>query len=94
MLLSTELRLPILKTSRNNGVLQVTPFIDLGTGWNNGENDPNPNTLVGAGLGLLWQQGNFAARIDYGIPLVSIDTDKSTLQDNGIYFSLRYNPSF
>lgn len=94
VLLSTELRLPILKTSRNNGVLQVTPFIDLGTGWNHGENDPNPNTLVGAGLGLLWQQGNFAARIDYGIPLVSIDTDKSTLQDNGIYFSIRYSPSF
>lgn len=94
VLFSTELRLPILKTTRNNGVLQVTPFIDVGTGWNNGENDPNPNTLVGAGLGLLWQQGNFAARIDYGIPLVSIDTDKPTLQDNGVYFSIRYSPSF
>ena len=94
MLFSTELRLPILKASRTDGVLQLTPFIDIGTGWNNAGDSLNPNTLVGAGLGLLWQQGNFAARIDYGIPLVSIDTDKSTLQDNGIYFSLRYNPSF
>ena len=92
-LFSTELRLPILKTSRNNGVLQVTPFLDVGTGWNNGD-DPNPNTLVGTGLGLLWQQGNFAARIDYGIPLVSIDSDTSTLQDDGVYFSIGYSPSF
>lgn len=94
VLFSAELRLPIFKATRSNGVLQLTPFIDIGTGWNNGANNPNPNTLVGAGLGLLWQQGNFAARIDYGIPLVSIDSDKPTLQDNGIYFSLRYNPSF
>lgn len=94
VLFSAELRLPILKATRSNGVLQLTPFIDIGTGWNNGANNPNPNTLVGAGLGLLWQQGNFAARIDYGIPLVSIDSDKPTLQDNGIYFSVRYNPSF
>lgn len=94
MLFSTELRLPILKASRSNGVLQLTPFIDLGIGWNNDANNPNPNTLASAGLGLLWQQGNFAARIDYGIPLVSIDSDKPTLQDNGIYFSVRYNPSF
>lgn len=77
-------------------MLQLTPFIDIGIGWNNGanNNNPDPNTLIGAGLGLLWQQGDFAARIDYGIPLVSIDTDKPTLQDKGIYFSVRYSPSF
>lgn len=94
VLFSTELRLPILKASRTDGLLQLTPFIDVGTGWNDGGDSLNPNTLVGAGLGLLWQQGNFSARIDYGIPLVSIDTDKPTLQDQGIYFSIRYSPSF
>lgn len=94
VLFSTELRLPILKAPRIGGVLQLTPFIDIGTGWNNGTNNPNPNTLVGPGLGLLWQQGDFSARIDYGIPVVSIDYDKETLQDRGLYFSIRYNPSF
>jgi hemolysin activation/secretion protein len=90
---STEFRLPILKAN-GNGVLQVTPFIDIGTGWNNGKSNLIQNTLVGAGLGLLWQQENLSARIDYGIPLISVDTEKPTLQDNGIYFSIIYSPSF
>ena len=93
ILFSTEFRLPILKANRN-GVLQIAPFIDIGTGWNNGKSNLVQNTLVGAGLGLLWQQGNLSARIDYGLPLVSIDADKRTLQDNGIYFSIIYSPSF
>ncbi|MBW4527398.1 MAG: ShlB/FhaC/HecB family hemolysin secretion/activation protein [Phormidium tanganyikae FI6-MK23] len=92
-LFSTEVRLPILRSGR--AILQVTPFIDLGTGWNrNGEN-PEKNTLVGAGLGLLWRQGDdFSARIDFGFPLVSVGGEKRTLQENGIYFSVRYSPSF
>ncbi|MBD2603804.1 ShlB/FhaC/HecB family hemolysin secretion/activation protein [Scytonema hofmannii FACHB-248] len=93
ILFSTEFRLPILKAN-GNGVLQVAPFIDIGTGWNNGKSNLVQNTLIGAGLGLLWQQENLSARIDYGLPLISIDADKRTLQDNGIYFSIRYSPSF
>jgi hemolysin activation/secretion protein len=71
----------------------LTPFMDIGVAWNNGENNSDSNTLIGTGLGLLWQQGDFSAQIDYGIPLISVDTEKRTLQDNGIYFSIRYNPS-
>jgi hemolysin activation/secretion protein len=96
LLFSTELRLPIVRTSNGNSVLQLTPFIDLGVGWNRGGNNaPNPNTLIGTGIGLLWRVGdNFSARLDWGIPLVSIDSEKRSLQENGIYFSMRYNPSF
>lgn len=94
-LFSTELRLPILRTGGGTGLLQLTPFIDVGTGWNRGGNSPNPNTLVGTGIGLLWRQGdNFSARLDWGIPLVSVDSEKRSLQENGIYFSIRYSPSF
>lgn len=92
-LFSTELRLPIFRP--RNGLVQLTPFIDLGTGWNRSGDNPEKNTLVGAGLGLLWRQGeNFSARIDFGFPLVSIENEKRTLQENGIYFSIRYSPSF
>ena len=93
LLFSTEFRIPILKAKRG-GLLQLTPFIDIGTGWNNGESNLSEDTLIGTGLGLLWQQGSLSARIDYGIPLISVDTDKRTLQDNGIYFSIGYSPSF
>lgn len=92
-LFSTELRLPIFRP--RNGLVQLTPFVDLGTGWNRSGDNPEKNTLFGAGLGLLWRQGeNFSARIDFGFPLVSIDNEKRTLQENGIYFSIRYSPSF
>ncbi|MBE9215539.1 ShlB/FhaC/HecB family hemolysin secretion/activation protein [Plectonema cf. radiosum LEGE 06105] len=93
VLFSTEFRIPILK-AKGGGLLQLTPFIDIGTGWNNGESNLSEDTLIGTGLGLLWQQGSLSARIDYGIPLISVDTDQRTLQDNGIYFSIGYSPSF
>jgi len=48
---------------------------------------------VGIGLGLLWQMGdNFSARIDYGIPLIDVDSGDRTLPEKGVYFSLRYSP--
>ncbi len=74
------------------GSLQVTPFIDFGTAWNIDRVDPDPNTLVGIGLGLLWQQSDYLrARLDWGIPLVDIDSRDRTWQENGVYFQLEYN---
>jgi hemolysin activation/secretion protein len=93
-LLSTEVRIPILRLGRRNrGVVQIVPFIDFGTAWNNKGDDPEPNQLVGTGLGLLWRQGNnFTARLDWGIPLVDVDSNKRTWQENGLYFSVVYTP--
>jgi hemolysin activation/secretion protein len=92
-LASVEARLPIVRVSEVEGVLQVVPFVDFGVGWNNGDfPDPDPNALVGIGLGLQWQMGdNFSARFDWGIPLVDVDIDKRTWNDNGLYFSLDFN---
>jgi hemolysin activation/secretion protein len=92
-LLSTEIRLPILQIPKLQGLLQIAPFIDLGTGWNNGGSNPNPNTLLSTGMGLIWRQSNkFNARLDWGIPLTSNNAKKETWQENGLYFSITYNP--
>lgn len=101
-LLSTEIWYPIWENAPNffdnktKGVVQIIPFIDFGIGWNAGEiPNPNPNTLVGTGLGLQWQMGdNFSARIDWGIPLVDVDVEKRDLNSNGIYFNINVNASF
>ncbi|MBD1846952.1 ShlB/FhaC/HecB family hemolysin secretion/activation protein [Cyanobacteria bacterium FACHB-63] len=95
-LFSTELRLPILRTASKTGILQLTPFVDVGVGWNrDGNSNPSSNTLAGIGLGLLWRQGDdFSVRLNWGIPIVSLDSEKRTLQENGVYFSIRYSPSF
>lgn len=93
-LLSAEVRLPIARVPEWQGLLQLSPFMDVGLGWNSGDtSDPDPNALLGVGLGLLWNQGdNVSARLDWGIPLVSIDSSGNSLQENGFYFSLVYSP--
>ncbi|AFY45261.1 ShlB/FhaC/HecB family hemolysin secretion/activation protein [Nostoc sp. PCC 7107] len=93
ILFSSEFRFPIVRANKIQGVLQLAPFIDVGKGWNTKGSNPSSSTLVGAGLGLLWKQGNnFSARLDWGIPLISVEGDKETLQENGLYFSMQYSP--
>ena len=92
---SVELRQPIARVSQWNGLLQVTPFVDVGTAWNNSSSRDknNTNTLASVGLGLRWSQdNNFTAGIEWGIPLVSVDTQRNTWQENGLYFFVQYNP--
>lgn len=93
LLASAEFRLPILRAPKIRGLLQLAPFVDFGTGWNNSGINPDPRTLVGTGVGLLWRQGDrLTVRLDWGIPLVSVDSQKNTWQENGFYFSINYTP--
>ena len=39
-----------------------------------------------------WAILAFTARLDYGIPLISVSSTDRTWQENGIYFSVFYNP--
>jgi hemolysin activation/secretion protein len=95
---SAEVRLPIFTPPESKQIFQVVPFLDFGWGWNQPNNpsfNPSPNTIASTGLGLRYQGGdNFTARLDYGIPLTSIDLIKRTGQERGFYFSLNYNRSF
>lgn len=91
VLASAELRLPVLRPG--DGVVYALPFVDAGAvGNSSGRHRPDPNALVGVGLGLLWQQGDrLRLRIDYGIPLVDIRSrNKRTWQENGLYFTVEY----
>jgi hemolysin activation/secretion protein len=91
---SAEVRLPVLRVPDWKAVLQVAPFVDAGTTWNSGRSTPDNNSLASVGLGLIWQQSDrFTARLDYGIPLISVSSTERTWQENGIYFSVFYNPS-
>ena len=85
-----ELRIPV---TSNPNTLQLTPFIEFGTGWNNDEPNPENETIASLGLGLSWLIGNaLSVRLDYGIPLVDVDNEGESLQENGLHFSLRYQP--
>lgn len=90
---SLEVRLPIVRDP-DFGLVQLAPFFDIGTVWNNGNDaSVSPSTLAGIGLGLRWQLGSqFTARLDWGIPLINIDHQGDSLQDSGIYFSINLKP--
>ncbi|MDJ0619231.1 MAG: ShlB/FhaC/HecB family hemolysin secretion/activation protein [Calothrix sp. MO_192.B10] len=93
-LASAEVRLPVYRAKNINGVLQVVPFVDFGVGWNkSGNSSSDTNTLVGVGMGLQWQMGNYLnIRVDYGVPLTDVDDRDRTLQEEGFYFSVNYSP--
>ena len=88
---SAEFRLPLYRSPTRSSVLQLTPFLEGGFGWNAGGTNPDPDTLLSTGLGLLWQSDNgLTARVDWGIPLINGDADGDSLQESGIHFSLNY----
>jgi hemolysin activation/secretion protein len=90
ILASLEFRIPL---TRNPRTLQLTPFVEMGTGWNNRVSNPNPSFIAGLGAGLRWQIAqDFNLRLDYGFPLVDVGDRGDSLQENGLYFSLRYQP--
>ncbi|MEL6461669.1 MAG: ShlB/FhaC/HecB family hemolysin secretion/activation protein [Cyanobacteria bacterium J06621_15] len=93
---SAEVQLPILRTGNKSaptGILQIIPFFDIGTAWNNsGIENPSTSTLVSLGMGLQWRNNDdFIARLDWGIPLTDIDSRDRTWQENGLLFSLQWN---
>ncbi|BAY88381.1 outer membrane protein, OMP85 family [Tolypothrix sp. PCC 7601] len=91
---SAEVQVPILRLPKIGSTLHLAPFVDFGVAWNNSNRaNPDPNTLASVGLGLRWTQGDrFTARLDWGVPLVSVESRENTWQENGLYFSLIYNP--
>jgi hemolysin activation/secretion protein len=89
---TAEVNLPIY--SEEEHLVQIIPFASVGNGWNvGGSLNPDPQTLASLGLGLQWRYSDrVTARINWGIPLVPIRKVGTTLQDNGITFSLIFQP--
>jgi len=100
--LSAEIQFPVLRLPQLDGILQVVPFLDLGTTWNSGgrvepSNSTSPGaspsfgTLLAAGVGLQFKLGDrLTARLDYGIPLLNFDMASKPVSANNLFFSLEY----
>ncbi|MEM7062609.1 MAG: ShlB/FhaC/HecB family hemolysin secretion/activation protein [Cyanobacteria bacterium P01_B01_bin.77] len=89
---SVEFRIPVTK---DPNILQLTPFLEAGLGWNNQIPDPDPSFLASLGLGARWAiSPGLSLRLDYGIPLIDADDTGNSLQENGLYFLVDYRPSF
>ena len=87
---SLELRVPL---TEDVNVLQLTPFVEAGGGWNNRAVDSDPSVLLGAGVGMRWQPSEeWFVQLDFGIPLVNDGNSADSLQDSGIYFLVNFRP--
>ncbi|WP_369122837.1 ShlB/FhaC/HecB family hemolysin secretion/activation protein [Pseudanabaena sp. 'Roaring Creek'] len=92
--LSLESRFVVARNEEDRTVLQLAPFVDLGTVWNNSRNLnvlPNQNFLAGGGLGILFEPiKRLNLRLDYAIPFVNLSDRGSNLQESSLYFSIGY----
>lgn len=95
-LASLEMRFTILRDPGGFGIVQLSPFFDVGTVWNYDDDlvpNPDPRSLASVGLSLNWQWNRtFSARVDWGVPLILIPSSGNTLQDRGVVFSIRFQP--
>jgi hemolysin activation/secretion protein len=91
VLLTAEVSVPVWAKSKST--LHLVPFFDIGTAWNSGGKNPlTNNTLAGVGLGLELASDRITARLDWGLPLVSVDSRDRTWQESGLYFSITTSP--
>jgi hemolysin activation/secretion protein len=75
----------------NSSKLNLVPFFDGGTVWDN--NSDKTEALASLGLGLDWQFKEFLfLRVDWGVPLINTSDRGNSLQDNGFSFSLQLQP--
>jgi hemolysin activation/secretion protein len=92
--LSLESRFVVARNEEGGTVVQLAPFVDLGTVWNNSRNLnilPNQNFLAAGGLGILVEPiKRLNLRLDYAIPFVNLSDRGSNLQESSLYFSVGY----
>jgi hemolysin activation/secretion protein len=91
---SVEDRITLQRDESGAAIFQLAPFFDAGVVWNVSDN-PNPlpsqDFLAGLGLGLIWEPvPRLNVRLDYGYPLIDLSDRGNNAQDEGFYFSVRY----
>ncbi|MCC5898771.1 MAG: ShlB/FhaC/HecB family hemolysin secretion/activation protein [Phormidium sp. BM_Day4_Bin.17] len=92
---SAEVRFPIWTANAGENRLELRPFVDVGTVWNQGDSSIDTNTLASLGLGVHVGLGDrFSAKLDWGIPLVSVEEreNRDLFQRQELYFQLEWQP--
>ena len=91
LFLSAELRLPLATIKDWDTVIQLAPFVDLATGWNEDNFPINPATISSLGLGLLVKSHNrLSAGIYWSYPLVELEQNQDSLQEQGVQFFVNW----
>ena len=98
IVLSVEDRWTIFKNQAGTPVFTFTPFANLGTVWNQGDNPnelPDETFIAAIGVGFIWQPINgLNLQLNYAPSLISLDDKGDDIQDDGLHFSVDYGFSF
>jgi len=85
-------KFPILSKNKEDGLLELTPFIDYGYSWNVNDDTPTmgPKDLYSVGVGIHWRPTNFLkTELFYAYGLRDVeDPEEDDLQDKGIHFGI------
>lgn len=91
---SIEDRITVQRTQTGAPVLQIAPFIDVGTVWNRSDNPnllPDQRFLAGGGIGVILEPvSGLFLRADYAIPLTRLRDRGNNAQEQAFYFSVGY----
>ena len=72
--------------------MQLAPFVDGGSGWNNNAPTADPRNIISAGIGVLFTPNRyFSAQFYWGYAFVKIDEPSTDPQDYGFLFSVTAN---
>lgn len=90
-----ENRMTVQRNAAGQSVLQVAPFVNLGTVWNRSDNPnrlPEQKFLAGGGVGFILEPSpQVSLRLDYALPFVDLSDRGENAQDRGLYFSVGYS---
>ena len=102
-LFSVESRFPLWRWASGEPMFQLAPFVDVGHGWNLGENRPTtltlggptvPDTLASVGVGLRWNilpKDRASFEVYWGQQLNHVPKVGNTIQDHGVHLGLVVN---
>ena len=101
-LFSVEPRFPLWRWTSGEPMFQFAPFVDVGHGWNLGENRPSPvtpnptlpDTLASVGAGLRWNilpKDRATFEVYWGQQLNHVPKVSNTIQDHGVHLGIVVN---
>jgi hemolysin activation/secretion protein len=93
---SIEYRIPLFSNPVGARNLQFAAYVDTGGAKFKERDNPDPSSLTGVGVGLIWSPAReFFAELYYAEGLDDVpDPPSSHLQDESIYFRLIYRPNW
>jgi len=88
---SIEDRITVSYNEDGSPAVQIAPFLDTAAVWNQGAETSEQRFLLGTGVGVITNLvKDVQARLDVGVPLITIDEPGDTDQSAFIYFSMDY----